>query len=733
MIRKRSAFIVALIFAFAFPLAAQESKTAAQKPPAEQGRPAAQKPIWEQKAPPLPPFHPQEPQRIELKNGMVIFLQEDHELPLIDGTMRIRGGGREVPASKAGMMSIYGDAWRTGGTKTRTGDDLDDFLEARAAKVETGGGVDSTTIGFSCLKPDFEDVFAVFLDVLRNPEFRQDKVDLAKDQVNTSISRRNDQIGEIAGRESTKLAWGAENPYARQAEYATVAAITRQDLLDFHKKYLEPNNVILGIVGDFDAKQMEARLRKEFEAWPRGADFKETPVDFRGARPGIYFIAKEDVNQSAVRMMYPVEVTRRSPDYYPIEVMDEVLGGGFASRLISNVRSAKGLAYAVGGGISVPFDHPGMLRLAMGTKSQTTVEGLLALKEEMVGMIQKKATEEELKRAKDDILNSFIFNFDSKAKVLRERMAYEFYGYPADFLEQYRSGIEKVTSADVARVAEKYLHPDRLAILVVGNDKEFDKPLSTLGTVTPIDITIPPPAGEEKPAEAAAPSAPTASNPEGKALAAKVVEGLGGAAKVQSVRAYHLKGSLKNAPGVGEIDFERTAVLPDSRYTAMQSGMGNLAVVVTPKAAFMMAGDESRDLTAAQHEDIEDSIKRDPLNVAQHLNDPKYVFAAGGTEKVGDVEGSILDINADGARARWIVDPKSGRILRVEFQRLTQGKWAHRVETNADFRTVDGITEPFKNVITEDGKDAGTTEFTELVINPKVDPKMFEKPAPAGK
>jgi zinc protease len=718
MIRK-SAVILALMFAVVLPL------------PAQQAKPAAQKPVWEQQAPPLPAFHPQEPKRIELKNGMVIFLQEDHELPLIDGTMRIRGGGREVPASKAGMMSIYGEAWRTGGTKTKTGDDLDDFLEARAAKVETAGAVDSTSIGFSCLKPDFEDVFAVFLDVLRNPELRQDKIDLAKDQVNTSISRRNDQIGEIAGRESTKLAWGAENPYARQAEYATVAAITRQDLLDFHQKYLHPNNVILGVVGDFDPAQMEARLRKEFEDWPRGEQFKATPVEFQGAKPGLYFIPKEDVNQSAVRMMYPLDVVRRDPDYYPIEVMNEVLGGGFASRLIANVRSAKGLAYAVGGGISVPFDHPGLFRLAMGTKSQSTVEGAVALRDEMVGMVKNKATEVELKRAKDDILNAFIFNFDSKAKVLRERMAYEFYGYPADFLEQYRTGIEKVTAADVARVAEKYLHPERLAILVVGNDKEFDKPLNTLGAVTPIDITIPPPAGQERPAEAAAESAPTASNPEGKALAAKVAEGLGGA-KVQSVKAYRLKGSLKSA-AVGEIDFDRTEILPDSRYTAMQSGMGNLAVVVTPKAAFMTAGGESKDLTGAQREDIEDSIKRDPLNVAQHLNDPKYNFTANGTEKVGDVEGAVLDINADGAKARWVVDPKTGRILRTEFQRLTQGKWVHRIEVHSDFRTVDGVTVPFKSVLTEDGKDTGNTELTEFVVNPKVDPKLFERPASAAK
>ena len=156
-------------------------------------RAAAQATDWAQiQIPALPDFHPREPKRIELPNGMVIFLQEDHELPLIDGVARIRGGSRSEPANKAGLMDIYGDVWRTGGTKAQTGDQLDDFLEIRAAKVETSSNADSTSISWSCLKGDFEDVFKVFDDLLRAPEFRADKIDLAQKSMDDSISRRND-------------------------------------------------------------------------------------------------------------------------------------------------------------------------------------------------------------------------------------------------------------------------------------------------------------------------------------------------------------------------------------------------------------------------------------------------------------------------------------------------------------------------------------------------------------
>src|SRR5579863_5050817 len=172
---------------------------------------------WHQiPVPTLPAFHPPQPKRIQLSNGMVIFLQEDHELPLISGTARIRGGSSNEPAAKVGLVDMFGEVWRTGGTKTQTGDQLDDFLEVRAAKVETGGGSDSTTISLSCLKGDFDDVFQVFASLLQHPEFRADKLDLAQKQADDSISRRNDQIGGLTAREATKLAYGSDNPYARE-------------------------------------------------------------------------------------------------------------------------------------------------------------------------------------------------------------------------------------------------------------------------------------------------------------------------------------------------------------------------------------------------------------------------------------------------------------------------------------------------------------------------------------
>jgi zinc protease len=265
--------------------------------------------------------------------------------------------------------------------------------------------------------------------------------------------------------------------------------------LNWHKEHLYPNHIIIGVTGDFDSSAMETKLREAFGSWAKGPAPKKDDTQFHPAKPGYYLVEKKDVNQSNIRMV-ALGIRRDNPDYYAVEVFNEAFGGGFSSRLFKDIRTKRGLAYGVGGGVGTSFDHVGITRMAMGTKSESTVEAIQALYEDVDDLQKDPINDEEIKRAKDGILNSFIFNFDTPEKVLHERMAYEFYGYPADFLERYRAGIEKVTAADVARVASKYVHRDQLAVLVVGNSSEFDKPLSSLGAVTPVDITIPLPPGD---------------------------------------------------------------------------------------------------------------------------------------------------------------------------------------------------------------------------------------------
>jgi zinc protease len=233
--------------------------------PQNTAKPAPTVQPWKKiSVPPLHAFKPVQPKRIELANGLVIFLQEDHELPFINGTILIRGGSRDEQAAKAGLVSLYGETWRTSGTATIDGDKLDDQLEAKAASIETGGGLASTSVSWSSLKGDYETVFAATMDLLLHPTFKADKLQLAKGQLETGIARRNDDPSGIASREAIKLAYGTHNPYTQEPEYATVESVTLDDLKAWHDRTVVPNNTIVAVSGDFDGAAMEAKLRAAF-------------------------------------------------------------------------------------------------------------------------------------------------------------------------------------------------------------------------------------------------------------------------------------------------------------------------------------------------------------------------------------------------------------------------------------------------------------------------------------
>jgi len=471
---------------------------AASLAPAQQSKPWDQIPI-----PRLHDFKPHEPTRIELKNGIILFLQEDHELPFISGSVVIPGGSRDEDPAKAGLVDLYQQAWRTSGTAKMSGDQMDDLLEAKAAHIETSGDDDSTAVAWDSLKADSDQVFALAFDLLLHPKFAEDKLRLAQQQEAAAIVRRNDDEGQIAQRESAKLVYGPNGPYTHQPELGTIGKITIADLQAWHDKTIG-GKLIVGIAGDFDPIAMAAKMRAAFESLP---PVKPTPArhdTFRDPAPGVSFINKDDVNQSNVEIV-GLGTDRKNPDVPALAILNDILSGGFASRLFQKVRTELGLAYAVGGGVGFGYDHPAAFRVEVLTKSSSTVEATDAALKVLGGFAARPVTEAELDRAKDSILNSFIFRYDTRDKVLAERERLEFYGYPADYLETYKAAIEHVTAADVNAVAKKYLHPGKYAILVVGNQPDIQPPLTSLnlGPVHPIDIAIPmPPRGPGGPSGA---------------------------------------------------------------------------------------------------------------------------------------------------------------------------------------------------------------------------------------
>ena len=281
--------------------------------------------------------------------------------------------------------------------------------------------------------------------------------------------------------------------------------------------------------------------------------------------------------------------------------------------------------------------------------------------------------------------------------------------------------IEKVTAADVQRVAKKYVHPDQLAVLVVGNEKDFEKPLSSLGEVTPIDITIPEPGGEAGgwPASSttAAPAAPAA---DASAIVKKVQDFVGGKAALDKVHATQIVRSMttKTPGGDMDVEMEQTVQYPDSIYQVVKTPMGDMTSVITPSAAFMNTPMGMQDMPASARAEA----KFDLLTI---LKSPeKYTFAATGSEKVGDVNATIVTATLDGASTKWYVDPATGRVLRT-VRNTARGEVA---ADYGDWKPFGGLNLPTSLTLTLNGEKQASATVKTVEVNPTVDPKIFQKP-----
>jgi len=464
-------------FAFGTVLAVLVLTAAAQKSPRELGP-----------APELK-FKLTKPVMFTLSNGIQCFYMEDKELPLISLQGRFKGGSLYEPAEKTGLAALAGTVLRTGGTKSLTGDEINEELEFIAASVESFGGQEYMTVSGNSLKKDFGKLVELYADIIMNPEFRQDKIDLARNQTLETMRRRWDQPMQVAMSLFIEKIYGADTPFGRRATPATVKAVTRDDLIAFHKSYYAPNNFYLGIVGDISIAEAKTSLTKVFRSWPKK---KVTLPDVSSPvekADGTIYSASKETPQGNVFMGH-LGIAQRSPDEYKVELMNDILGGGgFTARLMKEIRSNRGLTYGIYGGVGEGTGkHRGIFQIGSQLKAAKFIEAVEVIKGIIKDMQTNPVTDEEIATSKNSLINSFVFRFEQKSQILAQFMSLKLDGYPDNYLETYIDNIRKVTKADIQEAARKYMDPAKMIFVVVGDEKLFDKPLSTLGKVATIDI-----------------------------------------------------------------------------------------------------------------------------------------------------------------------------------------------------------------------------------------------------
>jgi len=677
------------------------------------------------KYPELPEFEIPEPTRVELDNGMVVILLENDELPLVSLSALVRTGSRWVPADKTGLAGLTGAVMRTGGTASMSGDAIDEFLEDRAATIETGIGSTSGQAGASCLKGDLPEVLGLFADVLRNPVFDEAKLAVAKTQANGGIARQNDDPGGIVGREFSEIIYGADSPYVRSTTYTTIDRITQQELIDFHAKYYHPNRIILGAVGDFDTDEMLEMIRGAFGDWAKGGPEGDPEVTYNETSPtGVYFVPKEDMTQSNIVMGH-LGVQRDNPDYYAIQVLNDVFSGSFASRLFSNVRSKKALAYAVSGGVGSQWDYRGTFTMSMTTKTETTGAGIEALIEEAKNLTAIPPTEAEIERSKTAILNSFIFNSDSRREILGQQLAYEYYGYGLDWLERYREGIEAVTVAEVRDAAAKYIDPDSMAIVVVGPSEGRDKPLETYGEVEILDITIPE-------LEVEAVEATDEGLEQGRSLLARVVETIGGGERLDSLKSYQASGQTVASTQQGEMEISGSVliVFPDRLRQEMSMPFGDLVMVVSADGGFMQMPQGTQPMPDSQRRQAGQEITRNLLNVLRHRDDEEFSAVVTGEDTVGAETVDLVAVEFAGESMTLGIGRESGLILSKTYRGSGfGGAPGEMVDLYTDYREVDGLLLPHALESTFEGKPSQSMTIDSIVLDGEIDESLFERPA----
>ena len=429
------------------------------------------------KFPPLK-FDPpkREQYRHVLSNGSVAYLVEDHDLPLINVQTLIRTGEYLEPDGKDGVASLTGVQMRVGGTTSKTAEQFDEAADFVAANITSFIGPTQGSASLNVLSKDIDQGFGLFFDMLRNPKFQDDRLKLAKDQLLQQFQRRNDRTDLIEAREWNRLLEGSNHFSSRQQTKASIDSITKDDLVQFHDKYYQPAGMIFAVSGDFKTADMISKLESAMNGWTSNKVAVPPPPapDFTPA-PGIYAVNKPEVNQSRVSIGH-IGAMRDNPDSYAISIMNEILGGGgFTSRITSRVRSDEGLAYSAGSSFGLGTYYPGVFRAAFQSKSAVTSQAIAIVLEEIEKIRTAKVSADELEIAKNYAIEVFPRFFATAGQVAATFAQDEMTNRPADYWDTYRARVKAVSADDVQRVAVKYLQPDKLVVLVVGNIDDVTK------------------------------------------------------------------------------------------------------------------------------------------------------------------------------------------------------------------------------------------------------------------
>jgi zinc protease len=674
--------------------------------------------------PPLRRVQVPKPERFVMPNGIVVFLLEDHELPVVRARANFKASPLWVPAEKAGLNGLAGEVMRSGGSAAHGGDWLDDRLAAIGASIGSDVGADLGGGGFRCLTENTAEVVGLFAEVLRSPAFPADKIELAKVSLRQGIASRNDEMIPLLIRVSMEAVYGKDNPYARKPEYATVEAITREDCQKLHAQVFQPNRMVMAVYGDFKTPEMKKLLAAKLGDWKKGDAAAVPPPPVPGAaKPRIVFAPKEDVTQTGIIISH-LGFRADDPDYASMTVCEMALGGGFQSRLVNKIRTERGLAYAAGAAAGADYARPGVFLAYSLTRNDSALTALDLLRQETTKVTEAPFTEAELKAAKESVVNGLVFQFAEPSAILFRSSYFELIGYPLDFLERYQKALEGVDATTVLAAAKRKIHPDQFVAIVVGKESEFEKPLESVGLpLERVDISIPPPASKVVAGEAT-PEAMA----KGQALLAKAAELAGGSAAWAAIKSVtiDLEQVLSMQGQTLNLTTNQKWRLPDHFVAVTKTPMGDMMQGCDGTTGWVSQMGQVKDEPRAQAE-----IKKEFERSLFHL------FGSPATCKLQALEPKTVDgvayevalVKSEAVKDWVLYFAPDGSLARAEYLGEGMAGPAKQTEIFGDWKPIGAVRYPHSSRMLMDDKPLMDNKVTAIKFDAEMADDLFKKPA----
>jgi zinc protease len=675
-----------------------------------------------------------------LANGLQVVAVSHHEQPAVSIRLILRAGGAQDPANKPGVAYLAASLLDQG-TTAKSAEQIATTIDSIGGAIGAGAGSDLTFINAAVMKDSLGLALDLVSELARRPAFAPEEIDRQRQQILSGLKVSYDDPDYLAGVVFDRLVYGF-HPYGKpdSGTPESIAAVTRKDLLEFHQRWFAPNNAILAIVGDVSAEEAFAGAQRAFGDWTRtelpAIKAEEPPAPTRR----VVVIDRPGAAQTEIRVGN-LALPRRHQDYLALDIAMKILGGEGGNRLHRVLRSERGLTYGASADLNALKDT-GDIVAETDTRSEKTAEALRLIVEEIVRLQRQRVSMRELADAQEYLTGSFPLTIETPSAIALQVLNAIFYGLDLNELQTYRERVNMITVDDIQRVAQQYLRPDRLSIVLVGDASVFAKDLAGVGfdrveriPIAELDLASPdlrhhgpsavgrldPVAFRRVPAP---PVQADARDLDVKELIARAIQAKGGLAllrsiqtvRVDSVAAVAAEGSTAEIPSLTTIRY------PASYRVEAQTPAGRVVQVFSAGGYWVQDARGAQDAPAAVAEQIRGAVQRDTVPLLLALADGKVSAKA--------IDRTSLEVTIPGGKPVTLsIDAVTGLITRSRYRTSAGGADVTTEEIYSDYRDVNGLKVPFKTELRREGGPTVERIVRKYEFNVPVDAMIFSKPS----